>query len=423
MTWSVESQAQIPRVITQITYPAYMVNRNWDIEWINEQAERFIFGRSIRKLEDFQDRHFFKLLYTGSARELVSNFEAFVKSHLPLVQGDIPQPIRNPILISVNRDYVNWLQGLWPQDAVKLPPIDYREEQVRFRQVPVESYHRIAAIFREGVLVIWIPRAVNLTPILDLLTGRQNVITDLLLHKLPTLRTMAVLVADLQGSLKISAELPPEEYFELITEIWAKLEDPFRRYGSTPGKHVGDGVVRYFLAKHDSTYHHIVQALLCAEAIRKCVGELSLAWRVKKGWLNELALNIGLHQGREWMGYIPSLPTTEFTALGDTVNIASRLSEIARDGAIWVTKELLSSLPGQILEKVKYGIRRRSEGAEHFIPRTYSRVQDLPQHCQLPKSTDIATVPVTEVIGLEVAAIQQILDSATAANFGGPFQD
>jgi class 3 adenylate cyclase len=403
-------------VNVHFAYPAYMVSRNWDIEWINPQAEELIFGHPVRKIARIEERHFFNLLFTTGARELIKQFETFIKSHLPLVQGDIPAPTSNPLLVPLGVDAIILLQKLWPQETAPLPPIDYREERVSFRRSPFESYHRVAAIFREGTLIIWIPAIVNLSPLLDLLSGRQNVITDLLINKLPALRAMSVLVADLQNSVKICADLPPEEYFQLITEMWSILENPFRKYGGAAGKHIGDGVVRYFLAKNDSAYAHTVNALLCADAIRQAMTAINASWKVRKRWLNDLVLNIGLHEGREWFGYLPTLPTPEFTALGDTVNIAARISSIARNGAIWVSKHFLSSLPSQITEHVVYGIRRPSENGEYFIPSTYSRVSDLPENDRIAKSGDITNLSVTEVIRLDQKAIEEILRSATASD-------
>lgn len=412
--------AEPPSVITQIGYPAYMANRNWDIEWINEPAERLIFGSPVRKAINVEDRHFFKLLFAAPVREMVSDFEGFVKSHLALIREDIPVPGKNPLLARLPREEVSWLERLWPTEAKQPPPIDCRKEPLRFRRAPVEGYHRVAALFREGTLIIWIPGVVSLDPVLDLLTGRQHVITDLLMHKLPALQSMAVLVADLQGSVKICADLPPEEYFELITEIWGRLERPFRQYAGSSGKHVGDGVVRYFLAKHDHPTFHIINALLCADAIRQCLTEIDAAWRLKKHWLNRLVLNAGLHEGRDWFGYIPTLPTPEFTALGDTVNIAARLSDVARDGAIWVTKHFLSALPAQVREHVVYGIRRGSGGDEHFIPQTYSRVLDLPDQERIPKSAEIANLSVTEVIRLDAPPIQEYARAPAQEGDGPP---
>jgi len=406
------SKMEIPASITQIGYPAYMLNRNWDIEWINENAERLIFGRPVTKIPNIEDRHFFKLIFTTDTRELVTDFEAFVKSHLPLVQGDLPDPRRNPLLTPLGADSVAWLSRVWPDgDGQKMAPIDHRQEAFGFRQALPDRYHRVAAIFREGTLVIWIPTIVNMEPVLDFLTGRQQVITDLLMHRLPALCSMAVLVADLQNSVKISADLPPEEYFSLITEIWTRLEDPFRLYRGTMGKHSGDGVVRYFLAKPGHTADHALNALFCAFAIRKCVGDVNAAWKGKKHWMNDLVLNIGLHEGREWFGYIPTTPAPEFTALGDTVNIAARLSGFARDGSLWVSKQFLGTLPPEVHGHVVYGIRRRTTEGELWIPKTYSRVVDLLDQGseRNAKSHDIANLSVTEVLQVDEPAIRQAL--------------
>jgi class 3 adenylate cyclase/DNA-binding transcriptional MerR regulator len=421
------SRMDIPASITQIGYPAYMLNRNWDIEWINESAEQLIFGRSITKIPNIEDRHFFKLLFTTNTRDLVTDFEAFVKSHLPLVQGDLPDPKSNPLLAPLGADSVTWLSRIWPDEGgPKMPPIDHRKEALRFRPAQPERYHRVAAIFREGTLVIWIPAIVNMEPILDFLTGRQQVITDLLMHRLPALCSMAVLVADLQNSVKISADLPPEEYFSLITEIWTRLEEPFRLYRGTMGKHSGDGVVRFFLAKPGNATDHVVNALLCASAIRKCVADVNARWKGKKQWVNDLALNVGLHEGREWFGYIPTSPTPEFTALGDTVNIAARLSGFARGGSLWVSKQFLGTLPHDVHDHIVYGIRRQTAEGELWIPKTYSRVVDLLDQGaeRNSKASDIANLSVTEVLQVDEPAIRQILAAksppASTLPSGGP---
>lgn len=406
-------KAEVPASITEIGYPAYMLNRNWDVEWINARAEQLIFNRAISKIPSMEDRHFFKLLFTTGVKDLSSDFEAFVRSHLPLVQGDVPAPTQNPLLASLSGDNVKWLMRMWPgEGGAKVGPIDQREETIRFRPESVDHYHRVAALFREGTLVIWIPAVVNMTPLLDLLTGRQQVITDLLMHKLPALCSMAVLVADLQNSVKICADLPPEEYFKLIQEIWAQLEEHFRNHQGTMGKHVGDGVVRYFLAKHGRPADHLVNALLCAQAIRECMVGINASWKAKKHWTNDLMLNIALHEGREWFGYVPASQTPEFTALGDTVNIAGRLSSFARDGTLWVSKHFLSSLPAEVTEYVVYGIRRRTaDGGELLIPKSYARVLDLIEQepSRNNKHLDIANLSVTEILQVDVPAIRRTM--------------
>jgi len=90
----------------------------------------------------------------------------------------------------------------------------------------------------------------------------------------------AVLVADLQSSVRICTELPPEEYFEMINQIWAAMEPIFRKYYGTHGKHVGDGMVYYFFPQPDCNY--ILNALKCAQEMKDAMRKISKEWQIRR---------------------------------------------------------------------------------------------------------------------------------------------
>ena len=75
-------------------------------------------------------------------------------------------------------------------------------------------YNVYASYYREGILFIHLPRHAESDSLLGLLERRDEVIRNLLKKHLPVLTDVAVLVADLQGSVRICTELPPEEYFD-----------------------------------------------------------------------------------------------------------------------------------------------------------------------------------------------------------------
>ena len=206
-------------------------------------------------------------------------------------------------------------------------------------------------------------------------------------------------MTDLQSSVKICAELPPEEYFELINEMWALMETVFRKYHGTYGKHVADGMVYYFFPQPDSDY--LMNALACAVEIRREMQKLSKAWQLKKNWLNELYLNTGIAEGHEWLGTFQSSTSVEFVVLGDSINQAARISDFARHGAIWATKSLIGKLPTQDRARLRYGVRRQGlDGQQLFVASTFSMVSSLLEH-NGPKSEklrDIATLPITEIV-------------------------
>jgi len=90
------------------------------------------------------------------------------------------------------------------------------------------------------------------------------------------------------------------------------------------------------------------------EAMRK----IRRVWRKRKNWLNELKLNIGLHEGQERFGTYQTPTHLEFTALGETINYAERLCDFAREGSIWASKKMVGKLTAKERRSVRYGIQR-----------------------------------------------------------------
>jgi hypothetical protein len=97
----------------------------------------------------------------------------------------------------------------------------------------------------------------------------------------------------------------------------------------------------------------------------------------------------------------------EFAVLGDTINHASRLSEFARFGTIWATKNLLSKLAPEKRATVDFGIARKgADGQEHFISSSYSQLGTMVDlSCERhEKLRDIAMLPITEIRLVKLAA-------------------
>jgi class 3 adenylate cyclase len=211
---------------------------------------------------------------------------------------------------------------------------------------------------------------------------------------------VAILVTDLQDSARIWSELPPDEYFELIHRIWSTADPIFKNHHGTPGKHSADGIVCHFLPSDDASYlwNVVAAALELQEAIR----HVSKEWQLRKGWAAELYMNTGVSEGQEWLGSFRSASQLEFTALGDTINQAARISEFATFGAVWATKDLVAKLTPAQRQRLKYGVAGKSpEGQEVFVPSVFARMDDL-LDTRSHKLKEIAWLPVTEIV--EIAA-------------------
>jgi len=377
--------------IDQVPYPAYMVNYNMEITWYNEDARTGLLGGFDKLPSDIKERGVLDYLCRGDYGFHPENREAFSQLHQKMGRQRLPATFGNASLgtTGMRAGVAGTSNG----------PISELPLQLRSLEGGDEWYRVYTSYFREGILVIFAHEDSGHGGLLGLLERRDEVIRNLLKKRLPVLTDVAVMVADLQNSVRICSELPPEEYFELINQIWATMEPIFRRYYGTHGKHVGDGMVYYFFPQPDCNY--ILNALHCAREMRETMRKISKEWQLRKNWLNELYLNTGLNEGQEWLGVFHVETKVEFTVLGDTINHAARLSDFARHGSIWASKNLLGKLSMEQRNRVHFGIKRQDQdGREVLVNASYSRLSELVE-LGLPryeKLRDIGAMAVTEIL-------------------------
>jgi adenylate cyclase len=384
----------------KLQIPAYLVNYQFEIEWINEHAEREIFNKKISAIKTSDMRNIFRLFLSWEFNSYVKDTDSIIDFHMRQLRARQPKTYLTTLYAGISEREAGYLSESY--DRVTPAPTDFISEAnfelERKDGAAGGSYRVYSTLFREGILFIFEPHDRFLKGLEELLSEREQVIRDLLKQRLPTLVPFCVLVGDLQDSVRICAELPPEEYFELINSMWKAMEETFRKYYGIYGKHAGDGFVYYFLRERNSSY--IMNSISCAMELKLKMERLSSEWKSRKKWYNELYLNIGLNEGEEYFSAVHASTNIEFTALGDTINYAARLSDLARTGAIYATKNLINKLTDEEKKAFRFGVRRRAQDGETFVENSYSRVMDLVPH-DSPKSgkfMDIAALPVTEII-------------------------
>ncbi|MFC5301217.1 adenylate/guanylate cyclase domain-containing protein [Azospira restricta] len=389
--------------IEDLPYPAYMVNHKFELVWVNDSARHELLAGIDSLPPTEEERSLFRLLAGGG---LGAGLGELLRFQVGLAKSRISPGNFAALCEGLSPESFARLQQIYAETSAEPPhPIVDAPIGLPAPDGTISRRRAYASFFREGIFVVLVPDGTPPDAMLDLLCRRDEVVRSLLRRRLPVLTHLAVLVADLQSSVKICSELPPDEYFQLINEIWAAMGPIFRKYHGTYGKHVGDGMVYYFFPQPDSDYLH--NALCCAHEIRREMSRISKAWQLSKNWLNELYLNTGITEGQEWLGTFQSSTSVEFVVLGDTINQAARISDFARYGAIWATKSLVSKLPHELRERVRYGVRRRSgDGREVFVPSSYALVSSLigPGDERVPKLHEIDTLPITEIVEITPAA-------------------
>ena len=396
------SSESVKVTIDDIGSPAYLVNSTFEIEWINHGAEEEIFNRDIRSIACLESRNIFKLFFNWEFHQQIGNWEEFIGFHMAFAKSKISKADIAHLYDGISVSEIRALEKIYDEQPL-MPDKGINKVTLDLKRTGghEENYEVYTANFREGILFVYVPAGNIPGHILELLSGRENVINNLLKQRMPSLVSLCVLVADLQDSVKISAELPPAEYFELINQLWKTLSGSFQKYHGINGKHAGDGALYYFLKKPKSNY--MLDTLCCAFELREKVKKIDYEWKNRKGWLNNLFLNIGINEGKEFFGAVQSASNLEFTALGDSINYAGRLSDLARYGGIFVTKNTINKLSAEELKSVRYGIRRKEGDREVFIERSFSRVLDLLESTdhRYSKFQDIATLPVAEIVEIK----------------------
>ena len=381
--------------VEDIKHPAYMLNYNMELVWFNGSARSDVFGGMEKAPAESENRNVLQLLLeTNRGKRL----DELLRFHISLAKGRMTSSRLSTLCQGAESADLALILQLYA-DTEAQDPRPVVSAPIAFSNGSTEGtrYTGYASFFREGVFVVLIPEGADLGTMQNFLAHRDAVIRDLLHRRLPVLTHLAILVADLQGSVQICSELPAEEYFELINQIWGAMEPIFRKYLGTRGKHVGDGMVYYFFPQPDSDY--LMNALLCAQHIKLEMQKLSKAWQLRKNWLNELYLNTGITEGQEWLGTFQTHTSVEFVVLGDSINQAARISDFARHGAIWVSKSLIGKLPREARDTVHFGVRRMApDGRELMVPSSYSTVSALADLTIQHKLRDIAALPITELI-------------------------
>ena len=385
--------------IRDLDTPAYLINHNFEIEWINSQAEELVLHSKVSSISESEQRNIFKLFFGWEFQDQVRNWRECIAAHFTFLKSRISRELLNDLFKGIAVREVEVLGDIYDRtDGGSTAMATASPVTLAMKDGSTRPFQIHTMSFREGTFVVYIEADSLNDSVLRLLTQRSRVIRELLAQRMPSLVSLCVLVADLQDSARISAELPPEEYFELINGLWQTVRSSFEKYGGIHGRHVGDGMLYYFVKKPGTNY--VMNAIDCALELRRSMHEFSRQWKVRKNWDNELILNIAINEGQVFFGAIHSASDVEFTALGDSINSTGRLADFARNGSIWTTKNVIGKLEPEDRAGLRYGVRRQQREGTVFIAKSFSRVVDLVDKKD-PRAShfmDIATIPITEVV-------------------------
>jgi adenylate cyclase len=148
-------------------------------------------------------------------------------------------------------------------------------------------------------------------------------------------QTVTVLFADIRGFTAISEREKPEKVVGLLNKYFSVMSEIIFSHGGTLDKYIGDGLMAIFGAPTVGE-EDALNAVKAAVTMQKQVSKLNEELRAEG--FDSISIGIGLHTGEATIGYIGSDKRSEYTAIGDTVNLASRLESNATGGQILMTE-------------------------------------------------------------------------------------
>ncbi len=161
-------------------------------------------------------------------------------------------------------------------------------------------------------------------------------------------KVVTVLFSDIRNFTRISESLAPDKLVELLNEYFTEMARIIFQNRGSLDKYIGDAIVAVFgsLIPLENPGQTAVHAAI---QMMKELSSLNERWKTQYGF--RIDIGIGINTGEVFLGNIGSPERMEFTVIGDTVNIASRFSDVAKAGQILITKETFANLSPEIRHK------------------------------------------------------------------------
>ncbi|MGI8787926.1 MAG: adenylate/guanylate cyclase domain-containing protein [Pyrinomonadaceae bacterium] len=153
-------------------------------------------------------------------------------------------------------------------------------------------------------------------------------------------QTVTILFADIRGFTAFSEKENPEKVVKLLNRYFSAMSEIIFAHGGTLDKYIGDGLMAIFGAP-TATPEDAKNALKTAVTMQRRLATLNKELESEN--FRPINIGIGLHTGVATIGYIGSDQRSEYTAIGDTVNLASRLESNASGGQILVSEATMQA--------------------------------------------------------------------------------
>jgi adenylate cyclase len=157
------------------------------------------------------------------------------------------------------------------------------------------------------------------------------------------LQEVTVMFSDMEGFTTLSERTQPEMLLGILNQYHALVVSMIQSNGGTVDKFIGDGVMSLYntpLAQHDHALRAVKTALQIREALPEFYEQFDMGYRMR--------INFGIHSGLAVVGNVGTHDLMEFTAVGDTVNLASRLQDMSENGQVLISQSIFEQIANDV---------------------------------------------------------------------------
>lgn len=188
-------------------------------------------------------------------------------------------------------------------------------------------------------------------------------------HEPQQRKLVTVLFADISGFTTMAETMDHEIVSSVVNSLWSRVDRAIRVHGGRIDKHIGDAVMALFgtpTAHEDDPERAIRSALQIQSEIQDWKKELVASSSNQKSQIQDIQLRIGINTGPALLGIVGTIG--EYTAIGDTVNLASRLEHVAPIGGILISKDVYRHVQGifDVVALEPISVKGKSEPVQVF---------------------------------------------------------
>ena len=153
----------------------------------------------------------------------------------------------------------------------------------------------------------------------------------------------------------------------LLNEYLTEMNEVIFAHGGTIDKFMGDGIMVIFGAPREMPENQQAQqAVACGKSMQRALAKLCEKWSQKE--IPQITMRVGIHQGLAIVGNFGSKQRSDYTAIGPTVNLASRIETSCAQKKVFISSEVAQYLePGACVEVGDFKLKGIEESMKLYM--------------------------------------------------------